>query len=1174
MEFMNPALQTGSAIAVNDYKDLRQIPTAILSAAAALPNDVTWLESTQLPLKHYVGLGVRFFPIASLGSGETSDPPFQSWREISALEIFPPTDVMRDDYVLLQKRRWIRLMVITAPDDDRTACVRFYFLPHDMLQTVVPRDEPRLSRAFMSLLLSLITCSKAWNGFAASSRGDSQSILPRAPATPHSLFYAFNNLESPKVDPDMISDRPSQHAVETVLYGDSQSIGLITNLYPYQRQSVAKMIQKEASTERFVDPSLQKIDSCDGHELYIDFNGERLLKEKQEFEYVKGGILAEEMGLGKTLICLSVILATKDHWPRIDSQFAESGPQTNPRVNSLFDMCVSAAVRRGIPWQERRHDPEFPQVAIQALEKKRLSYVIPAPRPTSRTKLKTLSLGRRLVMSTATIVVVPSNLLDQWKFEIKKHVVDGALKVLTLGKASDQVPTEKELLSYDVLLFSMDRFKKELEQMRSIDPVCTCKKPHYDIEYEHEPICQTLTRYTMFSSPLLSIHWKRLIVDEGHVLASSQLKTQAVEVAERLTVERRWIVSGTPTSGLYGVTIALAANETNAFDTDLDKKLQAEMELETRKEFSKTDSRDFDDISTMITDFFRMEPWASDIGSFMSGRRRKSGKGSGLSRSSAPMEVLLSLFVRHRIEEVEYHVKLPPLHNTVVTLEPCYYDKLAYNIFISHLLSNSILSEREGEDWMFHKSSRNSLRELIRNLRSSSLYWMHKETTIQDTLKHSREYQEKKSEIMSDGDRQNLQSVIDTLENVLLDSTYMAMAKGDEVAVVVERLPPDIQSPLCIHIDSQGQHYMSLTQARMAQEHVRLALRKNADLHPLSQLGNAAIMHQMAVEAEKQAEKVRLEDQQQQLDSPTSPKKRKLTVRRSTSAAAKLSKATSKNIKLEDEKISHPYSSDLAKTRIVGVASRKMIYLMERVLELQKTDKIIIFFEEDSAAYYIKQSLEVFNVKHLVYAKSLSVKLRSEVAVAFNTGNEHRVLLIDVRQASHGLNLSSATRIFFICPVWQPNIEAQAIKRAHRIGQTRPVYVETLVLQDTLEQRLMQRRNNMSSEEHSKADKDLLEDTTMERIIQDARLFPLSEREIRNPKERVAVLQQPLLLWDAFLTDDYKRFYTNHGSIAENAPSAKHTAIPVRGLTENSTELRAVPKAEKPVKKARVQWDL
>ena len=47
--------------------------------------------------------------------------------------------------------------------------------------------------------------------------------------------------------------------------------------------------------------------------------------------------------------------------------------------------------------------------------------------------------------------------------------------------------------------------------------------------------------------------------------------------------------------------------------------------------------------------------------------------------------------------------------------------------------------------------------------------------------------------------------------------------------------------------------------------------------------------------------------------------------------------------------------------------------------------------------------------------------------------------------------------MIFTEPVWQKDEEAQAVKRAHRLGQNRPVHVETLLMKDSFEEKVMKR---------------------------------------------------------------------------------------------------------------------
>ncbi len=66
------------------------------------------------------------------------------------------------------------------------------------------------------------------------------------------------------------------------------------------------------------------------------------------------------------------------------------------------------------------------------------------------------------------------------------------------------------------------------------------------------------------------------------------------------------------------------------------------------------------------------------------------------------------------------------------------------------------------------------------------------------------------------------------------------------------------------------------------------------------------------------------------------------------------------------------------------------------------------------------------------------------------------VFLISLKAGGVGLNLTAAEYVFLLDPWWNPATEAQAIDRAHRIGQTRPVFAYRLIARDTVEEKVLE----------------------------------------------------------------------------------------------------------------------
>lgn len=65
------------------------------------------------------------------------------------------------------------------------------------------------------------------------------------------------------------------------------------------------------------------------------------------------------------------------------------------------------------------------------------------------------------------------------------------------------------------------------------------------------------------------------------------------------------------------------------------------------------------------------------------------------------------------------------------------------------------------------------------------------------------------------------------------------------------------------------------------------------------------------------------------------------------------------------------------------------------------------------------------------------------------------VMIMSLKAGNLGLNMVAACHVILLDLWWNPTTEDQAIDRAHRIGQTRPVTVTRLTIKDTVEDRIL-----------------------------------------------------------------------------------------------------------------------
>ena len=133
--------------------------------------------------------------------------------------------------------------------------------------------------------------------------------------------------------------------------------------------------------------------------------------------------------------------------------------------------------------------------------------------------------------------------------------------------------------------------------------------------------------------------------------------------------------------------------------------------------------------------------------------------------------------------------------------------------------------------------------------------------------------------------------------------------------------------------------------------------------------------------------------------------------------------------------------------------SAKLSRLLEMLPELlAEGRKVILFSQFTSMLDLIKPEL---NQRGITFSEIRgATKDRLAPVQAFQSGAVP-LILVSLKAGGTGLNLTTADTVILYDPWWNPAVEAQAIDRAHRIGQTKPVFVHRLIARGTIEEKIL-----------------------------------------------------------------------------------------------------------------------
>ena len=135
--------------------------------------------------------------------------------------------------------------------------------------------------------------------------------------------------------------------------------------------------------------------------------------------------------------------------------------------------------------------------------------------------------------------------------------------------------------------------------------------------------------------------------------------------------------------------------------------------------------------------------------------------------------------------------------------------------------------------------------------------------------------------------------------------------------------------------------------------------------------------------------------------------------------------------------------------------SGKIMLLMEKLAEIVGSGHKVVIFSQFVMLLDRVRTAMVEQFPELPRFELTGMTLdRQKPVSSFQSASGAAAMLVSLKAAGTGITLHAADYVFLLDPWWNPAVEAQAVDRVHRIGQTNTVFVYRMVTSGTIEERI------------------------------------------------------------------------------------------------------------------------
>ncbi|KAI4323540.1 hypothetical protein L6164_023137 [Bauhinia variegata] len=565
----------------------------------------------------------------------------------------------------------------------------------------------------------------------------------------------------------------------------------------------------------------------------------------------------------------------------------------------------------------------------------------------------------RLYLSRATLVVVPSNLVDHWKTQIEKHVKHGQLRVYVW--VDHRKPSAHNLAwDYDVVITTFSRLSAEWN-------------PHK-------------------RSVLMQVHWLRIVLDEGHTLGSSVSLTNKLQMAISLMASNRWILTGTPTP------------------------------------------------NTPNSQLSHLQPLLKFLHEEAYGQNQKSWEAGILKPFDAEMEEgrsrLLHLLEKCMISARKIDLQnIPPCIKKIVLLDFTEDHARSYNELVLTVRRNILLA-----DWndpshvesLLNRKQWKTRSTTIKNVRLSCCVAGHIKVT------HAGEDIQETMDMLVESGLGPVSGEYNTIRYNLIFGGYCVRCKE------WCRLP--FITPCrhllcldCVSLDSTKCTFPGCGNLYEMQSPDTLARPENPN--PKWPVPKDLIELQPSYKQDNWDP-----DWQSTSSSKVSYLVQKLKALQETNKERGYYHIDNGNDQYHAEKSCPLQTRDTE-------SSHQEYHIISTKTNMAP-EKVLIFSQFLEHIHVIEQQLTFAGIKYAGMYSPMHSSIKKKALATFQHNSSCLALVMD-GSAALGLDLSFVTHVFLMEPIWDRSMEEQVISRAHRMGASRPVHVETLAMRGTIEEQML-----------------------------------------------------------------------------------------------------------------------